>query len=74
MHLLLRCALLLLGLSAAGLGHAACESGLAERMHAKLYPNRPLDERLAACKLWPAFAGRTKPAARAPRSSTSNCC
>jgi hypothetical protein len=71
MHLLLRCALLLLGLSAAGLGHAACESGLAERMHAKLYPNRPLDERLAACKLWPAFAGRSIVVLPVPRETSS---
>lgn len=56
----LRCVLLLLlGLAAAGASHAACESGLAERMHAKLHPNRPLDERLAACKPWPAFPGRS---------------
>lgn len=71
MHLLLRCALLLLGLSAAGLGHAACESGLAERMHAKLYPNRPLDERLAACKLWPAFPGRSIVVLPVPRETSS---
>lgn len=68
---LLRCALLLLGLSAAGLGHAACESGLAERMHAKLYPNRPLDERLAACKLWPAFPGRSIVVLPVPRETSS---
>jgi hypothetical protein len=53
-----RALLLLLGL-AAGATHAACESGLAERMHAKLYPDRSLDERLAACKPWPAFPGRS---------------
>ena len=68
---LLRCALLLLGLSAAGLGHAACESGLAERMHAKLYPNRLLDERLAACKLWPAFPGRSIVVLPVPRETSS---
>ena len=71
MHILLRCALLLLGLSAAGLGHAACESGLAERMHAKLHPNRPLDERLAACKLWPAFPGRSIVVLPVPRETSS---
>ena len=59
MRLFLRHTVLLLCLSAAGLSHAACESGLAERMHAKLYPNRTLDERLAACKPWPAFPGRS---------------
>ncbi|CAN7387556.1 hypothetical protein [Variovorax paradoxus] len=68
---LLRCALLLLGLSAAGLGHAACESGLAERMHAKLHPNRPLDERLAACKPWPAFPGRSIVVLPVPRETSS---
>jgi len=68
---LLRCALLLLGLSAAGLGHAACESGLAERMHAKLHPNRPLDERLAAFKPWPAFPGRSIVVLPVPRETSS---
>lgn len=38
---------------------AACESGLAERMHAKLHPKRKLDESLAACKPWPAYPGRS---------------
>ena len=33
--------------------HAACESGLAERMQARLYPARTLDHALAACKAWP---------------------
>ncbi|MDA7417575.1 hypothetical protein PGB34_14530 [Xenophilus arseniciresistens] len=47
---------LLLGSTAA---QAACESGLAERMQARLYPNRSLDHGLAACKAWPAFAGRS---------------
>jgi len=57
--MLRRILMLLLGVAAAGAGHAACESGLAERMHAKLYPNRALDERLAACKPWPAFPDRS---------------
>ncbi|WP_225785492.1 hypothetical protein [Xenophilus sp. Marseille-Q4582] len=39
--------------------HAACESGLAERMQAQLYPARTLDHALAACKAWPAYAGRS---------------
>jgi len=52
-------ALFLLGLSGAAPSHAACESGLAERMHAKLYPKRQLDEALAACKPWPAYPGRS---------------
>lgn len=38
--------------------HAACESGLAERIHANLYPSRTLDSRLAACKAWLAYPGR----------------
>lgn len=47
---------LLLGSTAA---QAACESGLAERMQMRLYPTRTLDHGLAACKAWPAFAGRS---------------
>ena len=70
MRPLLRHALFLLCLSAAGLVHAACESGLAERMHAKLYPKRPLDERLAACKVWPAFPGRSIVVLPLPRETT----
>ena len=54
--LLLLLALALLGTPAV---HAACESGLAERMHAKLHPKRKLDESLAACKPWPAYPGRS---------------
>lgn len=51
--------LLSLGLLAfVPLAQAACESGLAERIHARLHPDRVLDERLAACKPWPAFPGR----------------
>src|SRR5580765_7389116 len=49
-------ALVLLG---AGVAHAACESGLAERMHARLHPKRALDGNLAACKPWPAYPGRS---------------
>lgn len=67
---LLRPALLLLCVFTAGLSHAACESGLAERMHAKLHPNRPLDERLAACKVWPAFPGRSIVVLPMPRETT----
>ncbi|RZL62628.1 MAG: hypothetical protein EOP81_15870 [Variovorax sp.] len=48
-----------LGVLACNTGaQAACESGLAERIHASLYPSRALDERLAACKAWPAYPGR----------------
>jgi len=67
----LRHALLLLCLSGASLCHAACESGLAERMHAKLHPTRPLDERLAACKPWPAFPGRSIVVLPMPRETSS---
>ena len=65
-------ALLLAGLLAAGAGHAACESGLAERMHAKLHPQRPLDERLAACKPWPAYPGRSIVVLPMPRETSDN--
>lgn len=68
----LRHAAFLLCLSFAGLGHAACESGLAERMHAKLHPNRPLDERLAACKIWSAFPGRSIVVLPMPRETTDH--
>lgn len=49
---------------------AACESGLAERMHAKLYPQRELDEEHAACKPWPAFPGRSIVVLPMPRPSS----
>ncbi|VWX63440.1 conserved hypothetical protein [Burkholderiales bacterium 8X] len=32
--------------------HAACDTGLAERMSAKLHPSRTLDHERAACKAW----------------------
>jgi len=70
MRLLRHTAIFVLWLSAAGLSRAACESGLAERMHAKLHPNRPLDERLAACKIWPAFPGRSIVVLPLPRETT----
>ncbi len=56
-----RIAGLLLGLAAlfAGAAQAACQSGLAERMHARLYPQRALDTQLAACQTWPGVAGRS---------------
>lgn len=37
---------------------ASCDTGLAERMHAKLYPDRVLDREHAGCKIWPGFVGR----------------
>lgn len=36
--------------------HAACDTGLAERMHAQLHPERPLDHRLAVCEPRRGFA------------------
>ncbi len=39
-------------------GHAACDTGLAERMHAKLHPKRSLDHELAVCEPWRAVPGR----------------
>lgn len=66
----LRHALLLCCLATVGVANAACESGLAERIHAKLHPHRPLDERLAACKVWPAFPGRSIVVLPMPRETT----
>ncbi|RZI69584.1 MAG: hypothetical protein EOP79_00925 [Variovorax sp.] len=60
-------ALCLLALTTAA--QAACESGLAERMHSRLYPDRALDEQLAACKPWPAFPGRIVVVLPMPRPS-----
>lgn len=54
---------------AGGTAQAACESGLAERIHARLYPDRPLDERLAACKPWPGVLGRIVIVLPLPRPS-----
>ena len=39
-------------------GHAACDTGLAERMHAKLHPRQALDHELAVCQPWRGLAGR----------------
>ncbi|WP_077002939.1 hypothetical protein [Variovorax sp. KK3] len=41
----------LLMFSGAG-AHAACDTGLAERMHAKLHPDRTLDHERAVCQPW----------------------
>ncbi|RYF63566.1 MAG: hypothetical protein EOO22_25765, partial [Comamonadaceae bacterium] len=49
---------------------AACESGLAERVHAKLHPQRQLDGERAACKPWPAFPGRSIVVLPMPRPSS----
>lgn len=39
-------------------GHAACDTGLAERMHAKLHPKRQLDHERAVCVPWRGFIDR----------------
>jgi hypothetical protein len=39
-------------------GHAACDTGLAERMHAKLHPKQALDHERAVCQPWRGLAGR----------------
>ena len=41
-----------------GLGHAACDTGLAERMHGKLHPQRTLDHERAVCEPWRGMLGR----------------
>jgi hypothetical protein len=38
--------------------HAVCDTGLAERMHAKLHPKRTLDHERAVCEPWRGFPGR----------------
>jgi hypothetical protein len=40
------------------IGHAACDTGLAERMHEKLHPTRALDHELAVCEPWRGLPGR----------------
>lgn len=63
---------LLLG-TLAGFGiaaHAACDTGLAERMHAKLHPKRPLDHERAVCEPWRGVPGRFIVVLPLPRPST----
>ncbi len=50
--------------------HAACDSGLAERMHAKLHPGRPLDHERAVCQPWRAFPGRSVVVLPLPRKGS----
>lgn len=64
--LLLAC--LLMG--AATAANAACETGLAERMHAKLHPGRALDHERAACQPWRGVPGRTIVVLPLPRASS----
>ncbi|MDB5828190.1 MAG: hypothetical protein JWQ73_2410 [Variovorax sp.] len=40
------------------IGHASCDSGLAERMHEKLHPKRQLDHERAVCQPWRGVPGR----------------
>ncbi|MGJ7508885.1 hypothetical protein [Variovorax sp. GT1P44] len=51
-------------------GHAACDTGLAERMHAKLHPKRALDHERAACEPWRGFPGRFIVVLPMPRESS----
>ena len=41
-----------------GAVHAACDTGLAERMHGKLHPQRTLDHERAVCEPWRGMLGR----------------
>ncbi len=51
-------------------GHAACDTGLAERMHAKLHPHRTLDNARAACEPWRGLPGRFIVVLPLPRPSS----
>jgi len=53
------------------LAHAACETGLAERMHAKLHPDRALDHELAVCEPWRGNPGRFIVVLPMPTTSTT---
>ena len=64
--LLLACLLLGAGTD----GHAACETGLAERMHSKLHPGRALDHERAACQPWRGVPNRTIVVLPLPRTSS----
>ena len=65
-RLVLACLLALLSTA----GHAACDTGLAERMHAKLHPKRALDHERAVCQPWRGFAGRFIVVLPLPRASS----
>lgn len=51
-------------------GHAACDTGLAERMHGKLHPQRTLDHERAVCEPWRGVLGRFVVLLPLPRPST----
>ncbi|MDP9902572.1 hypothetical protein [Variovorax ginsengisoli] len=50
--------------------HAACDTGLAERLHAKLHPDRRLDHELALCEPWRGVLGRYIVVLPLPRASS----
>jgi hypothetical protein len=50
--------------------HAACDTGLAERMHGLLHPNRALDHERAACEPWRGMPGRFIVLLPMPRPAT----
>ncbi|MGK6306693.1 hypothetical protein [Variovorax sp. DT-64] len=60
---------LLFGLLSAS-SYAACDTGLAERMHAKLHSKQVLDHERAVCQPWRGFAGRFVVVLPLPRPST----
>lgn len=67
------CRALCLSWLLAGFGiaaHAACDTGLAERMHAKLHPKRSLDHERAVCEPWRGVSGRFIVVLPLPRPST----
>ncbi|RZI94305.1 MAG: hypothetical protein EOP78_09225 [Variovorax sp.] len=71
--LLLQRGLVALALGGASLAsHASCDTGLAERMHAKLHPDRELDRERAGCKAWPGFLGRYIVVLPLPRGAVSD--
>jgi hypothetical protein len=51
-------------------GRAACDTGLAERMHAKLHPERQLDHERAVCEPWRGVPGRFIVVLPLPRPSS----
>jgi len=50
--LLLRAFALCAFASIAGMAQATCDTGLAERLHAKLHPEKPLNHALTVCEPW----------------------
>jgi hypothetical protein len=69
MHRALLYACLLLGACCTS-SYAACDSGLAERMHAKLHPKRTLDLERAVCEPWRGAPGRYIVALPMPRPAS----